>query len=76
MILRLKILINIIDPGQLSPHDSAIECCKSKGVHRYCLGDCVPLGAIPERPIRKKYSGIKCSKYTNKTNTCKKGKSY
>ena len=73
MILYLKILINIIDPGQLSPNDFAIDCCKSKGVPRFCLGDCVPGGAFW---AHKKYAGIRCSKYRNESNTCKKGKSY
>ena len=63
--------MNIIDPGQLSPFDFAIDCCKSKGVPRLCRGSCAPGGAIPTG--RKK---IKCSKYGNEMYTCKKGRSY
>ena len=74
MILSLKILINIKDPGQLSPYDFAIDCCKSNGVPRVCHGLCVPGGAVEK--ARKKQFGIKCAKHINKMNTCKKGKSY
>ena len=78
MILSLKILIKIKDPGQLSPYDFAIVCCKSNGVPRVCHGSCVPVGAKEYRPSPKEYtfSGIKCSKHGSKMNTCKKGKSY
>ena len=72
MILSLKTLINIKDPGQRIK-DFAIDCCKTKGVPRVCLGICVPAGAVPTRRKKKK---IKCSKHANKMFTCKNGKTY
>ena len=68
MILSLKISINIKGPGQLSPYDFAIDCCKSKGVPRLCHGGCVPGAAV--QTGRKR---IKCSKHGNEMYTCKKG---
>ena len=68
--IYIYVYIYIIDPGQLSPYDFAIDCCKSKGVPRLCHGACVPGGAVP---ISRKR--LKCSKHSNEMYSCKRGRS-
>ena len=63
-------MINIIEPGQRSAYDFAIDCCKSNGVPRLCHGFCVPGGVTPTGRKR-----VKCSKHGNEMYSCKTGKS-